>query len=83
MQAVMRTLRAIDIAQYGIARLMLIVDQRVIPGTQSITMRMSDRATEVRNIRLGNTTQYQPKCEKNIQNRYSWNDTAIHLETRC
>lgn len=44
MQAVMRTLRAIDIAQYGIARLMLIVDQRVIPGTQSITMRMSDRA---------------------------------------
>lgn len=44
MQAVMRTFNAIEIAQYGIARLMLIVDQRVMPGTQSITMRISESA---------------------------------------
>lgn len=40
----MMTFKAIEIDQYGIARSMLIVDQRVMPGIQSMTMRISESA---------------------------------------
>jgi hypothetical protein len=42
MQAVIRVFNVIEIAQYGIARLMLMVDQSVIPGMQSITIKTKD-----------------------------------------